>query len=207
MQGQPCHSVFQSIQSMLGVIKFVSLGGTLLVSLAGCDSFTKPDSSSSTSQPLILSPSPTASTSAGMPNSMTSSPTAAASAEAEAIATPAVNMVEVTVYQADDQCVNFVPRQVQVPGDRPMEAAIGKVLENQGGDEFDLSGYRVSVDAATGEATVDLRMKPGSQRQIISLSACEQYSLFGSLSETLTKNSDWNIKTVRFTERGSDLVL
>jgi len=138
---------------------------------------------------------------------MADTPTAAASAETEAIATPAVKMVEVTVYQADDQCVNFVPQQVQVPGDRSMEAAVGKVLENQGGDEFDLSGYRVSVDTATGEATVDLRMKPGSQRQIISLSACEQYSLFGSLSETLTKNPNWKIKTVRFTERGSDLVL
>lgn len=178
------------------------LSSAFLLTLSGCDPATKTNQPGQTSsQPLVSAPSPTAT-----PPGPSETPGAASSPSA-AIATPAAPMVEVTIYQADDQCVKFVPQQVQVPSDRPMEAAVGKVLEDQGGDEFDLSGYRVSIDANTGEATVDLRMKPGSQRQIVSLSACEQFALFGSLQETLTKNPAWNIKTVRFTERGSELAL
>lgn len=185
----------------------VLLSSALLLILGGCDPSAKSDQAGTTTpQPLTSSPSPPTATGAASPNPASETP-GASGAEIEAIATPAAKLTEVTIYKADDQCVNFAPQQVQVAGDRPMEAAVGKVLENQGGDEFDLSGYRVSVDATTGEATVDLRMKPGSQRQIVSLSACEQFSLFGSLKETLTKNPDWNIKTVRFTERGSDLAL
>lgn len=183
------------------------LSSALLLTLGGCDPSPKSEQSgSATPQPLTSSPSSSTFMGAASPNGA-SAASGASGAEPEAIATPAAQLVEVTIYKADDQCVNFVPQQVQVAGDRPMEAAVGKVLENQGGDEFDLSGYRVSVDAATGTATVDLRMKPDSQRQIVSLSACEQFSLFGSLQETLTKNPDWNVKTVRFTERGSDLAL
>jgi len=117
------------------------------------------------------------------------------------------NMVSVTVYKADDQCVNFLPEQVQVSGDRPMMAAVGKVLENQGSGDFDLSGYRVTVDEATGVATVDLRMNPDSTRKLVSLSACEQFALFGSLRETLVQNPDWNIQEVRFTEGGEEIVI
>lgn len=117
------------------------------------------------------------------------------------------NMVTVTVYKADDQCVNFLPEQVQVSGDRPMMAAVGKVLENQGSGDFDLSGYRVTVDEATGVATVDLRMNPDSTRKLVSLSACEQFALFGSLRETLVQNPDWNIQDVRFTEGGEEIVI
>ncbi|MBE9102710.1 hypothetical protein [Vacuolonema iberomarrocanum] len=117
------------------------------------------------------------------------------------------NLVTVTIYKADDQCVNFLPEDVQVEGDRPMMAAIGKVLEDQGSGDFDLSGYRVTVDEATGVATVDLRMNPGSARNLVSLSACEQFGLFGSLRETLVQNPEWNIQDVRFTEAGEDIVI
>lgn len=117
------------------------------------------------------------------------------------------NLVTVTVYKADDQCVNFLPEEVQVEGDRPMMAAVGKVLENQGSGDFDLSGYRVTVDEATGVATIDLRMNPGSTRKLVSLSACEQFALFGSLRETLVQNPEWNIQEVRFTEAGEEIVI
>ena len=150
---------------------------------------------------LTLMPSPTAS-----PETVEGSITSPTPDPANP-ATTAAEMVSVTIFKADDQCVNFLPESVQVTGDRPMEGAVGKVLENQGGGDFDLSGYRVSVDTATGVATVDLRMNPDSDRKLISLSACEQFALFGSLRETLVQNPDWNITDVRFTERGEEIAL
>jgi hypothetical protein len=114
-------------------------------------------------------------------------------------------MVTVTIYKADSECVNFEPEDVEVAGDRPMEAAVGKVLEIYSTENFDLSGYRLLVE--DGTATVDFRLTPDSPRQLTSLSACEQYALFGSLRETLTQNPDWQIDTVRFTERGEEIVL
>jgi hypothetical protein len=113
--------------------------------------------------------------------------------------------VTVTIYKADSQCVNFLPEDVEVAANRPMEDAVGKVLAVYSTSDFDLSGYRLSVE--DGTATVDFRLSPDSPRQLTSLSACEQYALFGSLRETLTQNSDWQIDTVRFTERGEEIVL
>jgi hypothetical protein len=127
--------------------------------------------------------------------------------DAAAASANAGNLITVTIYKADDQCVNFLPEEIQVEGDRPMMAAVGKVLENQGSGDFDLSGYRVMVDEATGVATVDLRMNPGSTRKLVSLSACEQFALFGSLRETLVQNPEWNIQEVRFTEAGEEIVI
>jgi len=184
---------------------------SLSISLASCRTNTAdaPTTGSPTDN-LTLSPN----------GSQAGSPTAAASPDGTPIDVPSpepaegtpatgqsANMVTVTVYQADDQCVNFEPQQVQVSGDRPMEGAVGKVLENQGSGDFDLSGYRVSIDPNTRVATVDLRMNPNSERKLVSLSACEQFALFGGLRETLVSNPDWNISEVRFTERGEEIVL
>ncbi|MFQ3628346.1 MAG: sporulation/spore germination protein [Cyanobacteriota bacterium] len=191
------------------------LGLVTVLLLASCGGRTADTSSPSTPQPLAsgAQPSPAAaSPGSASPDSATKpAESPATPASPQSLATPispaAARMTTVTVYQADDQCVNFVPEQVQVPADRPMQAAVGKVLEKQGDGDFDLGGYRVSLNAQTGEATVDLRLVPGSKRQIVSLSACEQFALFGSLRETLMKNPDWNVKSVRFTERGEELVL
>ncbi|MBD2157352.1 sporulation/spore germination protein [Leptolyngbya sp. FACHB-16] len=150
------------------------------------------------------SPSPNAPGSAASP---AASPGSSSETPATGQSTNSANSVTVTVYKSDDQCVNFEPQQVQVAGDRPLEGAVGKVLENQGSGDFDLSGYRVTVDPNTRVATVDLRMNPNSQRKLVSLSACEQFALFGSLRETLVKNPDWNITDVRFTERGEEIAL
>jgi hypothetical protein len=62
------------------------------------------------------------------------------------------------------------------------------------------------VNVDNGVATIDLRIAPESKRQIVSLSSCEQFALFGSLRKTLTSNPQWNIKDVRFTERGQEVV-
>lgn len=122
--------------------------------------------------------------------------------------TPALAQVEpkntlpVTIYHADNQCETLIPQQVEVRADNTLEAAVGAVIDRWNSGDFSFAGYRVSVDNTTGIATIDLRVDPNSPRQIISLSSCERFALFGSLSETLTQNPDWQISQVQFTEKG-----
>ncbi|WP_353929661.1 sporulation/spore germination protein [Okeanomitos corallinicola TIOX110] len=111
---------------------------------------------------------------------------------------------QVTLYTSDDQCQDFVSKQTSVSADEPMNGAIGKILEVQDTGDFSLAGYRATVN--NGVATIDLRIAPESKRQIASLSNCEQFALFGSLRKTLTSNAGWNIKDVRFTEQGQEIV-
>lgn len=114
-------------------------------------------------------------------------------------------MANVTIYEVDSQCQELLPQTVSVTSDRPIEAAVGQVIQNAGTVDFNIVGYRVTVDNTTGVATVDLRADPNSQRQFVSLSSCERFSLFGSLERTLTENPQWQIQTVEFTERGEPL--
>ncbi|MBW4678434.1 MAG: sporulation/spore germination protein [Desmonostoc geniculatum HA4340-LM1] len=111
----------------------------------------------------------------------------------------------VTIYTSDVQCQELIPEKVSVPADEPVTNAVGKIIEKRDTSDLSLSGYRVNVK--NGIATVDLRLSPDSKRQIASLSSCEQFALFGSVRKTLTSNAAWNIKEVRFTERGEDIVL
>jgi Sporulation and spore germination len=111
----------------------------------------------------------------------------------------------VTVYISDAQCQNFIPQKVSVPAKEPVTGAVAKIIEARDSGDFSLSGYRVKVN--NGVATVDLRLSPKSKRQLNSLSSCEQFALFGSLRKTLTSNAQWNIKEVRFTERGEEITL
>lgn len=111
----------------------------------------------------------------------------------------------VTLYTSDTQCQKLIPENVSVPVEEPVTNVVSKILEKRDTSDFSLSGYRVNIK--NGIATVDLRISPDSKRQITSLSSCEQFALFGSLRKTLTSNAQWNIKEVRFTERGEDIVL
>ena len=113
--------------------------------------------------------------------------------------------VPVSVYKVDNQCRDFVSEKMAVPAGQPISGAVGKVLENADSADFSLSGYRVNV--ASGVATIDLRVAPASKRQLVSLSSCEQMAIFGSLRKTLTSNAQWKIKSVRFTDRGKEVVL
>jgi hypothetical protein len=113
--------------------------------------------------------------------------------------------INVTVYTSDTQCQELIPKKVTVPAQEPVTSAVGKIIEEQDTADFNLSGYRVIIQ--DGVATVDLRIAPDSQRQLTSLSSCEQFALFGSLRKTLTSNAQWKIKEVRFTERGEEIVL
>lgn len=111
----------------------------------------------------------------------------------------------VTMYTSDTQCQELIPEKVSVPAEEPVTNVVSKILEKRDTSDFSLSGYRVNIK--NGIATVDLRISADSKRQIASLSSCEQFALFGSLRKTLTSNAQWNIKEVRFTERGKDIVL
>lgn len=113
--------------------------------------------------------------------------------------------VSANIYKVDNQCRNFVSEKMVVPANQQITGAVGKVLENADSADFSLSGYRVSV--ASGVATIDLRVAPDSKRELVSLSSCEQMAIFGSLRKTLTSNAQWKIKSVRFTNRGKEIIL
>ncbi len=117
-----------------------------------------------------------------------------------------LNNVAVQLYTSDSQCQAFIPTKVLVPSEQPLVATVGKILAAQDTADFSLSGYRVKVNPQ-GVATLDFRMAPNSQRQLVSLSSCEQFSLFGSIRKTLTSNPQWQIKEVRFTDRGEQIAL
>ncbi|MBE9061296.1 sporulation/spore germination protein [cf. Phormidesmis sp. LEGE 11477] len=114
-------------------------------------------------------------------------------------------MVTVSVYTVDDQCNDFVEQSVQVPSDQAIASAVGKAMGAVEYNAFKLSGYQVDINGSI--ATVDMQLAPGSQRQFVSLSSCEQRALFGSVEETLLNNSDWDVETVKFTASGKELTL
>lgn len=120
---------------------------------------------------------------------------------------PGEDMTTVSIYVMDDMCNELVSETVQVERDQAPAQAIGKVLAAQDYNAFKISGYRVNIDQSSGTAVVDLRLASESQRKFVSLSSCEQRSLFGSLEETLLNNPDWQVDSVKFTERGEEIVL
>jgi hypothetical protein len=113
--------------------------------------------------------------------------------------------VDVTVYTSDLQCQDYVAKKVSVSANEPVKEAVGRIVTEKNTSDFNISNYRVNIN--NGVATVDLRLSPDSQRRFTSLSSCEQFALFGSLRKTLTSNPKWNIKDVRFTESGEEIIL
>jgi hypothetical protein len=186
-------TVINRLQSPLSRL----LLGVLLLSLSSC-AFSQ---SKNSSPPNVTPLSPETPSVA-----QTSQPLTTDVEPASVATSTATPTIAVTLYKADRQCEGLVSETVQVPAERSMEASVGKVIEEQSNADFALVGYRVSR-STSGVATVDLRLAPNSQRQIVSLSSCERLALFGSLRETLTRNAQWNIQSVRFTERGKDIVL
>jgi len=114
-------------------------------------------------------------------------------------------MVTVLVYTIDDQCDAFVEESVQVPSNQAMAEAVGKAMNSVDYNAFKLDGYQVNVNGST--AVVDMSLAPGSERQFVSLSSCEQRALFGSVEETLLNNPDWDVDSVKFTDGGKEIVL
>lgn len=111
---------------------------------------------------------------------------------------------EVNLFYPNAACDRLVPEAWEAPEDNAIEAAVGQVIERSLNGDFDLVGYRVNLDKTT--AIVDLRLSPDSDRHFLSLSQCEKFALFGSLRETLTQNSLWNVDNVRFTAQGEEIM-
>lgn len=117
----------------------------------------------------------------------------------------AVKTITLNIYRTDSQCETLIPEPVAVAAETPVTASVGNVIAQVSSGDLDLTGYRVNLN--NGIATIDLRLSPDSQRQFISLSMCEQLALFGSIRKTLLENPRLNIKDVRFTDQGRDIVL
>jgi hypothetical protein len=109
----------------------------------------------------------------------------------------------INIYYPNATCDRLVPETLTAPAENALETAVGQVIERSLNGDFDLVGYRVTVDNTT--AIIDLRLAPDSKRHFLSLSQCEKFALFGSLRQTLTSNPDWNIETVRFTSQGEEI--
>jgi hypothetical protein len=199
----------------------VTLTGMILLSLTGCRTSTEVQSTAVTPPQAVASPqikaipqsrSLTGKTS---PKSVAALDSAVAAPKSTTEGTPKIvpqnlplqikpdplKTVRVNLYQPDIECKKLMPEPVALDRDRAMDAAVSKVLQERNSADFTVAGYRINIDD-DGVATVDLRLKPDSRRQFISLSMCEQFALFGSLRETLMNHPDWKIKAVEFTERG-----
>lgn len=154
-----------------------------------------PSSPTKTPQPAITStPSPTPTT---VPYSAKETPIAKTPEQKKA--------ANVTVYTSDLQCQELIAKKVSVSANEPAKGVVGKILAEKNTADINISSYRVNIKK--GIATVDFRLSPNSQRNFTSLSSCEQFALFGSIRKTLTSNSKWNIKDVRFTEAGEEIIL
>ncbi|BAZ23609.1 hypothetical protein NIES4073_44980 [Kalymmatonema gypsitolerans NIES-4073] len=113
--------------------------------------------------------------------------------------------VNVSLFTSDTECQELIPQQVLVPKQEPVISAVGNIIKQFDSADFSLSGYSVTVKNRV--ATVDLQISPDSERQFTSLSSCEQFALFGSLRKTLLSHVEWNIKKVRFTHQGEEIVV
>lgn len=186
-----------------GLRPFLCLAGA--IAIAGCQTNPTVQTSGTTAIAANLSPIPQ-----NAALKTTSLDGAIASDSSTAPATPpdtdepadesVDDTIAIEMYTPDATCRSLRSQIIQVPAERPIDAAVGRVLITVASDDLDLQGYRLRVDSTKREATIDLRIRPGAERRFAALSSCEQLTLFGSVRETLVRNSNWPIETVRFTD-------
>jgi Sporulation and spore germination len=201
-----------------------AIATAMLLSLAACGSAPTANNSSpeAPASPLGLtnnspapspspSPSPSPTTKAAVPPAAApaAAPEPAAIAPEKPVATEKLaanssQTQEITVYQLDNECTDYVAKKMTVPTQNATSALVGKVLETSNSPDFKIDNYRVQVE--NGTATIDLRLPPDAKRPFTAMSACEQQSLLGSLSKTLTSNPNLKINNVRFTDGKEELV-
>jgi hypothetical protein len=117
------------------------------------------------------------------------------------------NTVTVMVYKVDNNCQNLNPETVTGSDKQLMSSAVNEVLKQQVFTSLGLVGYRLKIDLNLGVATVDLRTSGNSRQKLQNLSSCQMLGLFGGVRQTLTSYAPWQIKTVRFTELGEDILI
>lgn len=202
---------------------FGSIALGLMAGLISCSSSSNPSNNSQTSpSPTVAtSPSPSIATSpffsspdgqnSNNPNKGDRSPVKPTEPEINKAPKPPSQgdkaTIAINIYQVDNQCNDFIAERVSLPQNNSLEMAVLKVIEKSNINEFILSNSKVTTDPQTGIATIDFQVANNSKRRFISLSSCEQFNLFGSLRKTLIDNPDWQIKDVRFTEGGKEIVL
>ncbi|NQE35000.1 hypothetical protein [Microcoleus asticus] len=118
----------------------------------------------------------------------------------------AENTVTIKVYKVDNLCQTLKPETVTGPDNQLMSSAVNEVLKQQVFASLGLVGYRLRIDRDLGIATVDLRASGNSRQKLQNLSSCQMLGLFGGVRQTLTSYDPWQIKTVRFTELGEDIL-
>lgn len=116
------------------------------------------------------------------------------------------NTLTVAVYKVDNQCQTLKPETVTGPDNQLMSSAVNEVLNQQIFSSLGLVGYRLKIDRDLGIATVDLRAAGNSRQKLQNLSSCQMLGLFGGVRQTLSNYTPWQIKTVRFTELGEDIL-
>lgn len=173
---------------------------TLSLIMAGCESSTLP--SRTNSQPVVEQE--TANRNNASQSEVTPDPPVGSP---EAVSIAASTQEEVEIYTMDSECRTLIPKLVSVANKDSIEAVVGKVLEDHNNADFSVAGYRVTMDTDTQVATIDLRLATDADRTFESLSSCEQRALFGGMRETVLNNSQWQIKEVRFTNQGKEIVL
>lgn len=116
------------------------------------------------------------------------------------------NTLTVAVYKVDNLCQSLKPETVTGPDNQLMSSAVNEVLNQQIFSSLGLVGYRLKIDRDLGIATVDLRASGNSRQKLQNLSSCQMLGLFGGVRQTLISYAPWQIKTVRFTELGEDIL-
>ncbi|MEG4303530.1 hypothetical protein [Microcoleus sp. D3_18a_C4] len=116
------------------------------------------------------------------------------------------NTATVTVYKVDNLCQTLKQETVTGPENQLMSSAVNEVLKQPIFDSLGLAGYRLKIDRDLGIATVDLRASGNYRQKLQNLSSCQMLGLFGGLRQTLTNYAPWQVKTVRFTELGEDIL-
>ncbi|MEG3844769.1 hypothetical protein [Microcoleus sp. herbarium14] len=116
------------------------------------------------------------------------------------------NTLTVAIYKVDNLCQSLKPETVTGPDNQLMSSAVNEVLNQQIFSSLGLVGYRLRIDRDLGIATVDLRASGTSRQKLQNLSSCQMLGLFGGVRQTLSSYAPWQIKTVRFTELGEDIL-
>jgi len=147
--------------------------------------------------PPITQPKPAPSAVSVPPETPKITPSAAAAKEP----------IPVTIFLSDDQCQKMVPKEVKVSPESPVAGAVSEVVSQIRIKDLDLEKPEIAVDFGNKTAAIDLRLSANSKRNFDSLSSCEKFVLFDSLRSTLTKNTKWSIKTVKFTNQGKTIEL